>query len=252
MSLRVKAVVLNSHIYRGLYAFKQIIMLSLKLDAVVVVAIRGWGAKEKNGSTPTFLLQLFLVSCYVAPPGSWLRRELLAVLQLTTCMHRLLKMRMARGDSKALSQNSKPCQIQPKLSCPLDMILVMKTVITMINDHACQLWYNVTKKIKTLPQTQTCLTVNNMEQVIFKTLRKLCNDQHRWILKLLQTSLESPLVLKTKVVVAGFLIKVTRTRKYDLMVLRFTRAWVPPLRLFHSSHRDPRQLKLTIIPLSIV
>ena len=33
---------------------------------------------------------------------------------------------MARGDSKTLSQN------QPKLSCPLDMILVMKTVITMI------------------------------------------------------------------------------------------------------------------------
>ena len=100
----------------------------------------------KNGSTPTFLLQLFLVSCYVAPPGSWLRRELLAALQLTRCLHRLLKMRMARGDSKALSQN------QPKLSCPLDMILVMKTVITMINDHACQLWYNVTKKLKLSPR----------------------------------------------------------------------------------------------------
>ena len=118
-----------TYLQRAFYAFKQIITLSLKLDAVVVVAIQGywrWGAKEKNGSTPTFLLQPFLVSCYVAPPGSWLRRELLAVLQLTTCLHRLLKMRMARGDSKALSQN------QPKLSCPLDMILVMKTVITMI------------------------------------------------------------------------------------------------------------------------
>ena len=118
-----------TYLQRAFYAFKQIITLSLKLDAVVVEAIQGywrWDAKEKNGATPTFLLQRFFVICYVAPPGSWLRRELLAALQLTRCLHRLLKMRMARGDSKALSQN------QPKLSCPLDMILVMKTVITMI------------------------------------------------------------------------------------------------------------------------